>query len=160
MTHPLHLSPDYIPLEDHNDHIDHIETPVKERQKSKKHKDGPTKTYKDAIKMGRGKQFFYSIQTRIPLQYRFIRFYGKGNMIAGFICYEQYWNKLDHEAKEIIEILAVKRMKNTFAKYIGIDATILSQYNSKKKVQKKFWIRLLTMRKIVRGFETFKEKAA
>ncbi len=149
---PLKLSPYYIPIEDKPEPT---ELSIEPRKVQKTHKEGPSKTRDDSLRMGRTKQYFYSIQIRYPVQYRFIRFHGRGDMVSGHACFEQYWNKLDKEVKQIIKILGVARSKAAFAKYIGICPTILSQYNKKQKIHKKFWLRLLTMKKIVDEFDGF-----
>ncbi len=152
MQVPLQLSPDYIRIEDRNDRIKVL------GKKNKTHQDKPSNTYKDSIKLGQSKGYFYTMQVKNPLKYRFIRFHGKGDMVAGFIYYGNYFDALSKETQEILKILTVNREKKKFATHIDIDKCTLSKYINMKKVKAKFWSRMLTMRKIVRGFDTFKER--
>lgn len=157
INHPLQLSKDYVKLRNIDVSTPTLNNDGTQRKSSSKYKIKPSKTYKDAKKIGRDKQFFYTMQVKNPLQYRFIHLYGKGDMAAGYIYYEQYWDKIDVEAKKIIKSEELQGKKARFAEYIKIDPTTLSQYARMRKINKKFWKRLVTMRKIVKRFDEFLE---
>ncbi len=157
LNHPMQLSKAYIKIQDRYVAPPTLNKDGTQRKAPMKYKVKPSETYGDAARIGRDKQFFYSMQVKNPLQYRFIHLYGRGDMAVGYIYYEQYWDKIDIAAKQIIGSKQMRGKKVRFAKYIKIDPTILSQYARMEKINKKFFRRLVTMKKIVDGFDGFLE---
>jgi len=131
LPHPIQLHKDYIKLE--GNRKDRNEAPVQASANL-----SPEKM--DLVK------------------HRFLMLYGRGDLLAGHLHYVRYWDRVDDEARAITQTLGAAKKKAAFARHIGIDPTILSQYSKKQKVHKKFWNRLITMRKIVKGFKTFKKE--
>ncbi len=147
---PLKLSPDYVPLKEQILPVSSFEKPVS-RLRSK---DGVNSTKRAALSLGKSKQFFYGMQDTNPSKYRFIRLYGRGDMVAGYGFYNEYCDRLTKETISIIRSLSARRLKSAFALFIDIDSTILSQSKRSQAVNK---TRILTMKKIVNGIDPFIE---
>ncbi len=151
---PLKLSPDYVPIKEYIEPAVYTE---RREVRISKYKDGVVSTQKASLSLGKGRQFFYTMQQTNPSKYRFIRLYGRGNMVAGYDYYNEYCDRLTEETISVIKSLSARRLKKDFALYIGIDHTILSQSKKSKIINRN---RIVTMKKIINGIDPFTELLA
>ena len=143
---PLSMSPDYINIEN--------------RTKRKKHKvRSAIKIDKDfySKQVGKAPSYFHTMQFKNPTKYRYIRFYGEGDLEKGLEYYKSRFGELNKESAYILKALKKNRLSKDYANHIGELQSTLSVY-SKQKPKKQFWQRFLTMRKVVKHIDKFMEE--
>ena len=85
-----------------------------------------------AIYLQKDRSFFFSMKTSNPIKYRFILFYGKGNLIKGYEKFNEYKSHIQQEYDHIYETyieFASTKERVKFIKLL-IDEKIYKNYAS------------------------------
>ncbi len=96
--------------------------------------------------------------TGSPLRQRFWSFHGKGNIPKGQRHYNKYYDDMFKEMKEVLKILSYSKSKSRFAKYVGVDQSMLSNYQRIGLTNAKTITKLRNMQRIVKGYLRYEKE--
>ena len=96
--------------------------------------------------------------TGSPLRQRFWSFHGKGNVPKGQRHYNNYYDNMFKEMKEVLKILSYSKSKSRFAKYVGVDQSMLSNYQRIGLTNSKTITKLRHMQRIVKGYLRYEKE--
>ncbi len=95
-------------------------------------------------------------KTRSPLKQRYWQIHGKGNIVKGQHHYNEYYDYLHEDVQFILKALRYGT-KSDFAKFIGLDQSMLSNYGREGINKTRTITKLQHMHTIVKGFEKWEE---